>query len=155
MEDVWNGINSTALSEHNTTHISKGAKFQDFLAGPFNPSPVTALTLSTRSSEYLPLHKDLQLLHTASKTEPFAHPFSNERAPPASRDMRNARLMKNRESAARSRARKQAYLIELKQKIEQLQEENARLIRQQQLLRETATNQWKRGNLSRTYTAPF
>lgn len=107
MEDVWNGINSTALSEHNTTHISKGAKFQDFLAGPFNPSPVTALTLSTRSSEYLPLHKDLQLLHTASKTEPFAHPFSNKIAPPASRDMRNARLMKNRESAARSRARKQ------------------------------------------------
>ncbi|XP_052725224.1 bZIP transcription factor 27-like [Vigna angularis] len=113
MEDVWDGINLTSLSGHNTntTPTSKGANFQDFLARPFNSftvdtSPVTALTLSTRS-EYPPPQKDLQLVHTASKTEPFAHPFSNKRATPPSRDMRDARLMKNRESAARSRARKQ------------------------------------------------
>jgi len=111
MEDVWDSIKLTSLSDHNTTHISKATKFQDFLARPFNsfavdPSPVTALTLSTRS-EYPPPHKDLRLLHTAPKTEPFADPLSNKRAPPASRDMRHARLMKNRESAARSRARKQ------------------------------------------------
>ncbi|QCD82098.1 hypothetical protein DEO72_LG2g2431 [Vigna unguiculata] len=106
MEDVWDGINLTSLTDHNT----KAAKFQDFLPRPFNSfivdtSPVTALTLSTRS-EYPP-PQNLQLVHTASKTEPFAHPFSNKRAPPPSRDMRDARLMKNRESAARSRARKQ------------------------------------------------
>lgn len=112
MEDVWDGIKLTSLSGHNsdTTPTSKGANFQDFLARPFNSftvdtSPVTALTLST-CSEYPPRQKDLQLVHNASKTEPFAHPFSNKRAPP-SRDMRDARLMKNRESAARSRARKQ------------------------------------------------
>ncbi|XP_022640132.1 bZIP transcription factor 27-like isoform X1 [Vigna radiata var. radiata] len=161
MEDVWDGINLTSLSGHNsdTTPTSKGANFQDFLARPFNSftvdtSPVTALTLST-CSEYPPRQKDLQLVHNASKTEPFAHPFSNKRAPP-SRDMRDARLMKNRESAARSRARKQAYLFELKQKIKQLREENARLRKQQQLqLGESATNEWKKGNLYRTYTAPF
>ncbi|CAJ1942303.1 unnamed protein product [Sphenostylis stenocarpa] len=156
MEDVWEDINLTSLSNHspNTTHISKGAKFQDFLARPFNtftvdPSPVTALTLSTRSEHPLP-HKNLQLAQTVSKTDPFAIPFANKSAP-ASRDMRDARLMKNRESAARSRARKQeniasssssspfvvesAYLFELKLKIKQLQEENARLRRQQQLVR--------------------
>ncbi|WVZ23119.1 hypothetical protein V8G54_001663 [Vigna mungo] len=180
MEDVWDGINLTSLSGHNTntTPTSKGAIFQDFLARPFDSftvdtSPVTALTLSTRS-DYPPPQKDLQLVHTASKTEPFAHPFSNKRAPPLSRDMRDARLMKNRESAARSRARKQeniassstlsfraspkstAYLFELKQKIKQLREENARLRKQQQLhLGESATNEWKKGNLYRTYTAPF
>uniref|UniRef100_A0A2N9FPG4 BZIP domain-containing protein n=1 Tax=Fagus sylvatica TaxID=28930 RepID=A0A2N9FPG4_FAGSY len=41
------------------------------------------------------------------------------------------RMIKNRESAARSRERKQAYTVELESLVTQLEEENARLIREE------------------------
>ncbi|KAL5973584.1 hypothetical protein ACLOJK_030237 [Asimina triloba] len=44
---------------------------------------------------------------------------------------RQRRMIKNRESAARSRERKQAYTVELESLVMQLEEENARLQRQQ------------------------
>ncbi|CAN6320163.1 unnamed protein product [Urochloa humidicola] len=44
-----------------------------------------------------------------------------------SNERRKKRMIKNRESAARSRARKQAYTNELENKISQLEEENERL----------------------------
>ncbi|XP_058087141.1 ABSCISIC ACID-INSENSITIVE 5-like protein 5 isoform X2 [Magnolia sinica] len=44
---------------------------------------------------------------------------------------RQRRMIKNRESAARSRERKQAYTVELESLVMQLEEENARLLRQQ------------------------
>lgn len=130
MEDVWEGINLTSLSDHNTntnTNTSKGANFQDFLSSPFtnfstiasDPSPpVTARTLSTRSEFHFdPLtHKDLQLGQphhkNGSKVEPFGKPSGIKRIL-QSGDMRKARLMKNRESAARSRARKQENIASL------------------------------------------
>ncbi|KAI9071187.1 hypothetical protein K1719_046849 [Acacia pycnantha] len=40
---------------------------------------------------------------------------------------RQMRMIKNRESAARSRARKQAYTVELEAELNQLREENAHL----------------------------
>ncbi|KAL6216283.1 hypothetical protein ACLB2K_009506 [Fragaria x ananassa] len=49
-----------------------------------------------------------------------------------SRHVRHKRMIKNRESASRSRARKQAYTSELELKLELLKEENARLRMQQQ-----------------------
>ncbi|TVU47241.1 hypothetical protein EJB05_06834, partial [Eragrostis curvula] len=48
-------------------------------------------------------------------------------------DRRKKRMIKNRESAARSRARKQAYTNELENKIAQLEEENKRLRRHKAL----------------------
>ncbi|RLN40734.1 hypothetical protein C2845_PM01G13620 [Panicum miliaceum] len=48
-------------------------------------------------------------------------------APERSNDRRKKRMIKNRESAARSRARKQAYTKDLEIKILQLEEENERL----------------------------
>ncbi|KAH1206245.1 hypothetical protein GmHk_16G046758 [Glycine max] len=113
MEDVWEGINLTSLSDHNTntnTNTSKGANFQDFLSSPFtnfstiasDPSPpVTARTLSTRSEFHFDsaTHKDLQLGQphhkNGSKVEPFGNPFGNMRILPSG-DMRKARLIKNR-----------------------------------------------------------
>ncbi|KAH7432923.1 hypothetical protein KP509_07G046200 [Ceratopteris richardii] len=48
-----------------------------------------------------------------------------------SMERRQKRMIKNRESAARSRARKQAYTIELEAEVAKLKEENARLKREQ------------------------
>ncbi|KAF9675070.1 hypothetical protein SADUNF_Sadunf10G0193200 [Salix dunnii] len=48
-------------------------------------------------------------------------------------ERRQKRMIKNRESAARSRARKQAYTNELENKISQLEEENERLRKQREL----------------------
>lgn len=42
------------------------------------------------------------------------------------------RMIKNRESAARSRERKQAYTVELESLVTQLEEENARLVREEE-----------------------
>ncbi|PIN11047.1 hypothetical protein CDL12_16356 [Handroanthus impetiginosus] len=47
-------------------------------------------------------------------------------------ERRQKRMIKNRESAARSRARKQAYTNELENKVSRLEEENERLKRQQE-----------------------
>lgn len=48
-------------------------------------------------------------------------------------ERRQKRMIKNRESAARSRARKQAYTNELENKISRLEEENERLRKQEEL----------------------
>ncbi|KAL1352253.1 hypothetical protein HN51_016248 [Arachis hypogaea] len=48
-------------------------------------------------------------------------------------ERRQKRMIKNRESAARSRARKQAYTQELENKVSRLEEENERLKRQQEI----------------------
>ncbi|XP_051204831.1 ABSCISIC ACID-INSENSITIVE 5-like protein 2 isoform X2 [Lolium perenne] len=48
-------------------------------------------------------------------------------------ERRQKRMIKNRESAARSRARKQAYTNELENKVSHLEEENERLKRQKEL----------------------
>ncbi|GFY88045.1 Basic-leucine zipper (bZIP) transcription factor family protein [Actinidia rufa] len=76
---------------------------------------------------------------------------------------RHKRMIKNRESAARSRARKQenlspacAYTNELELEVAHLMEENARLRSQQQQLYLAAASQVPRKKtLHRTSTAPF
>ncbi|KAG9458975.1 hypothetical protein H6P81_003483 [Aristolochia fimbriata] len=47
-------------------------------------------------------------------------------------ERRQRRMIKNRESAARSRARKQAYTVELEAELEQLRKENTRLKKEQE-----------------------
>ncbi|CAK9205548.1 unnamed protein product [Sphagnum jensenii] len=54
-------------------------------------------------------------------------------------ERRQRRMIKNRESAARSRARKQAYTVELEEEVSQLKEENKRLREQQEALRKAMT----------------
>nr|WBQ20136.1 bZIP transcription factor FD-like protein [Paeonia x lemoinei] len=71
-------------------------------------------------------------------------------------DRRHKRMIKNRESAARSRARKQAYTNELELEVEKLMEENAKLMEQQERLRIAAAAQLpKKHTLHRSSTAPF
>ncbi|XP_022145433.1 protein FD-like [Momordica charantia] len=88
-------------------------------------------------------------------------PFAKKRVPDSdchanSGDRRQKRMIKNRESAARSRARKQAYTNELELEVAHLMEENAKLRRQQEELRAAAAAQVPRKHrLQRTSTAPF
>ncbi|KMT09328.1 hypothetical protein BVRB_6g134230 [Beta vulgaris subsp. vulgaris] len=74
----------------------------------------------------------------------------------ASGDRRFKRMIKNRESAARSRARKQAYISELELEVVQLTKENAMLRKQQrQFIEETSAQLPKKHGLHRTSTASF
>ncbi|KAE9606618.1 putative transcription factor bZIP family [Lupinus albus] len=150
------------------------------------PTPVTALSLSCSPPEFLfDTSMDSHLVHhqypnpnpnvtkvtcysTTTTTPPFERLNCTVSLPcfetkgftePPNRnrgERKNKRMIKNRESAARSRARKQAYTKELQLKVERLMEENARLKSQQQQSYEVAASQQKKKNtLYRTSTAPF
>ncbi|KAJ8506173.1 hypothetical protein OPV22_007059 [Ensete ventricosum] len=76
--------------------------------------------------------------------------------PTACGDLRHNRMVKNRESAARSRARKQAYINELELEVARLLEEQSRLQKDLQELRlAMAAKHSKRNTLRRSSTAPF
>ncbi|KAL9238138.1 hypothetical protein vseg_012607 [Gypsophila vaccaria] len=71
-------------------------------------------------------------------------------------DRRHKRMMKNRESAARSRARRQAYTSELEREIAELKEENAKLRKHQlELLLSAPAGIPKKNTHNRSMTAPF
>ncbi|KAI4332861.1 hypothetical protein L6164_017737 [Bauhinia variegata] len=72
-------------------------------------------------------------------------------------ERRQKRMIKNRESAARSRARKQAYTNELEHKVSRLEEENERLRKQKELekMLPCAPPPEPKYQLRRTTSAPF
>lgn len=71
-------------------------------------------------------------------------------------ERRQKRMIKNRESAARSRARKQAYTHELENKVSRLEEENERLRRQKELeVLPSIPPPEKKYQLRRTSSAPI
>ncbi|KAL8166024.1 hypothetical protein V2J09_007523 [Rumex salicifolius] len=80
-------------------------------------------------------------------------------------ERRHKRMIKNRESAARSRARKQAYTMELEQEVAKLKEENQELRKKQAEFLEMQKNQMmemmkaqqgaKKRRLMRTLTGPW
>nr|XP_043619231.1 ABSCISIC ACID-INSENSITIVE 5-like protein 7 [Erigeron canadensis]XP_043619232.1 ABSCISIC ACID-INSENSITIVE 5-like protein 7 [Erigeron canadensis] len=80
-------------------------------------------------------------------------------------ERRRRRMIKNRESAARSRARKQAYTLELEAEVAKLKEINHKLLKKQEEIMEMQNNQvvekvklpWgnKRLRLRRTLTGPW
>ncbi|XP_074310114.1 uncharacterized protein LOC141645828 isoform X2 [Silene latifolia] len=71
-------------------------------------------------------------------------------------DPKQKRMIKNRESASRSRARKQAYNNELELEVDRLKAENQRLRKQQfELLGAPPTQPPKNRSLIRTLTAPL
>ncbi|XP_042392912.1 protein FD-like [Zingiber officinale] len=74
-------------------------------------------------------------------------------------DPRKKRMMKNRESAARSRARKQAYANELEKEVDHLAKENRRLkFKYEMLLKQTLAAglpEVKKRKIQRTVSASF
>ncbi|KAK9283011.1 hypothetical protein L1049_011238 [Liquidambar formosana] len=72
-------------------------------------------------------------------------------------ERRQKRMIKNRESAARSRARKQAYTNELEHKVSRLEEENERLRKKKELekILPSAPPPEPKYQLRRTSSAPF
>ncbi|XP_010437403.1 PREDICTED: protein FD-like isoform X2 [Camelina sativa] len=145
-------------------------------SSPF-PPPATVLSLNSGAGfEFLdnqdPLvvtpNSNLQSHHNLSNIPSFNTPFEalvtstcfgkkrGQESNEGTGNRRHKRMIKNRESAARSRARKQAYTNELELEVAHLQAENARLKRQQDQLRMAAANpQPKKNTLQRSFTAPF
>eukprot|EP00252_Welwitschia_mirabilis_P016291 TRINITY_DN3594_c0_g1_i1.p1 TRINITY_DN3594_c0_g1~~TRINITY_DN3594_c0_g1_i1.p1 ORF type:complete len:439 (+),score=99.88 TRINITY_DN3594_c0_g1_i1:277-1593(+) len=82
-------------------------------------------------------------------------------------ERRQRRMIKNRESAARSRARKQAYTVELEAEVSQLKEENKELRRKQdemaerrkrqfmEIMSSLSQNSGNKPKLRRTQTGPW
>ncbi|XP_004961685.1 ABSCISIC ACID-INSENSITIVE 5-like protein 2 isoform X2 [Setaria italica] len=106
-----------------------------YMAGQLAPQPLSVATGAMLDSMY----SDGQI------TSPTLGAFSDPQTPGRKRgvsgevvdkviERRQKRMIKNRESAARSRARKQAYTNELENKVSLLEEENERLKKQKVLL---------------------
>ncbi|WCJ44287.1 Basic-leucine zipper (bZIP) transcription factor family protein [Euphorbia peplus] len=203
MEEVWQNINLTYLDKNTTGNHSSfpGVILQDFLATPrkdhpqVSPAEVSDDLMNFRPATMLSLNSssDFQFLNNEISTRQNQQPHFNglaafpspavsspcnifKKRPPEniSGDRRHKRMIKNRESAARSRARKQeslfsnilifliisffclAYTQELEMEVDQLREENARLKKQQANQLVTDEVQFtKMKKLYRTSTAPF
>ncbi|KAJ8460265.1 hypothetical protein OPV22_033191 [Ensete ventricosum] len=98
------------------------------------------------------------LVACGSKKHPLEHELNQEPGNRIDADRRKKRMIKNRESAARSRARKQAYTTELEQEVDLLLNENRTLKRQFEELKKAAKDQLSvptKHTLQRTLTAPF
>ncbi|URD76710.1 hypothetical protein MUK42_08885 [Musa troglodytarum] len=163
------GSNPTSTSTYVT-----GVTLQDFLSGDFrvaDPIPPTCCvrrpaTLSLGSSQFLArLSPNSNCSNSDGSFSSCSAGFAMvrngafENGDGTVVDRRKKRMIKNRESAARSRARKQAYTSELEKAVEHLLEENRKLkLKYEELLKQTmaaqlpAAKKWK---LQRTSTAPF
>ncbi|KAM3252216.1 protein FD [Capsicum annuum] len=180
LQDHTTNIYSTDHDHHQGANFG-GAILQDFLARPFanepsppaaaaaTASPVPASTMLNLNSvpEFHffdnPLMQNSILHPSTDSCQVVPNVSGRKRVVPetdnnSGGDRKNQRMIKNRESAARSRARKQesAYMNELEMEVAHLVEENARLKKQQQQLRLAAAAQVPRKNsLYRASTAPF
>ncbi|KAI0500032.1 hypothetical protein KFK09_018240 [Dendrobium nobile] len=177
MEEVWKDMNLATLAHESqppaaasgdTRHFFRGMILQDFLASAFKSPPSAAV-----SSELLQLTLAPTALSLSSglcgpvgpsnpaASSPFSlsakkHPLEDAPSCNAESDRHHKRMMKNRESAARSRARKQAYTNELELEVAHRAEENAKLKKQNEELRVAMAAQIpKKDFLQRTSSAPF
>ncbi|PKI75165.1 hypothetical protein CRG98_004500 [Punica granatum] len=181
MEDVWGDISRSIPRDHDPVSIS-GAILQDFIWSPFQRNWAFAGVKDSSSvvAVAAPFDCPASCLNSNSNsnsgcpkaTRPGSAPYLDGSSglnahcqkrgletKDESWDRRHKRLIKNRESAARSRARRQAYTIELELEVERLRQENAKLRKQQEKLflqLAPASDQIpKKNRLHRTLTGPF
>ncbi|TYH87556.1 hypothetical protein ES332_D01G124800v1 [Gossypium tomentosum] len=180
MEEVWGYISLASLNDHPAvTPTANPPSFpsvilQDFLAIPINkempptarsgcgtslteeitlfgslpPTPATLFTLNARSIASVAVKAPAPSFPSSCRKKGQENGENSD-------DPRHKRKIKNRESAARSRARKQAYTNELELEVARLLEENVKLRRQQDKLLASPRQIPKRNTLCRTLTAPF
>ncbi|XP_073047178.1 protein FD-like [Primulina eburnea] len=154
MDDVWKDLSLSSHNHDSTTSISAAQPpisdldFQDLLSCPLNQIHQSK---SDEQKSYSSTVSKPQIKNSRSASGPCV----DENA----RDRKMIRLMKNRESAARSRARKQAYTYELELEVAHLLKENARLRQQQEKVCVAAGDRRPKNHrlcsLYRTLTAPF
>ncbi|XAR61626.1 hypothetical protein NMG60_11016094 [Bertholletia excelsa] len=179
MEEMWKGLSLPSPYQHPMAAASHhhAYNFQDFLTRPSDKLPPTRATNDSQEPLSAPPCRCASAL-SLSYSQKTSHPsLANvgSVSPPLgdsvfaslckkrateidenSGDQRHKRMMKNRESAARSRARKQAYTYQLENEVARLMAENAKLRRQLDKYRSAASDKIpKRGRLERTLTAPF
>ncbi|KAH7692331.1 Basic-leucine zipper domain-containing protein [Dioscorea alata] len=172
MEDVWKNMTSL-ITNIKTNH--QGPLLQDFLPGGvfYKGSPLPDIincdSSQTSSGDVNCNNGNLEVMCSLSgskvccdkvgvvderKKMDHDQDLSNIGSRAA---RRRRRLIKNRESAARSRARKQAYTEELEKAVTQLLEENEQLKREREEMRLEIGAQLstKAISLQRSSTAPF
>ncbi|KAG0476105.1 hypothetical protein HPP92_012946 [Vanilla planifolia] len=134
-----------------TTAPLQGINLHDFLAGSPRDDDAPPLTTLSLHSGHLAFEPATQL----PRKRPSDLSVVSE-APDGGRVRLKQRMIKNRESAARSRARKQAYINELEMEVAHLAEENADLRRQHHELKAAMAEQAPaKGKLQRTSSAPL
>ncbi|CAM0954916.1 unnamed protein product [Alopecurus aequalis] len=105
-----------------------------FMAGQLAPQPLAVATGAILESIYSDGQIPSPMLSALSDAQtPRRKRGATGDVPDKVVERRQKRMIKNRESAARSRARKQAYTNELENKVSHLEEENVRLRRQKEL----------------------
>eukprot|EP01018_Ginkgo_biloba_P026165 Gb_11735 [translate_table: standard] len=140
---------------------AKGVVPQSALGIPANPELLdgyTDVTVGLGSGSVVNNSVSLSspMMGTSSNSPFYGKKRGSENMIDKTMQRRQKRMIKNRESAARSRARKQAYTNELENEVTELKEENARLKRQKFLekLLPAVPHQPKRV-LRRASSAPF
>ncbi|WOG93832.1 hypothetical protein DCAR_0313119 [Daucus carota subsp. sativus] len=172
MEEIWKDIpNLSSLGNPNNTF--DGVKLQEsaFLNPNYNLNPVllpasnnvVLLTPQPNSFSSSSCHQPmtLELCMQSSGSSARRKRFSISRENDDQNNISssspthrcNQRLIKNRESAARSRDRKQAYTAQLVQQLQTLKAENAKLKMKQQL--HEAAQALKKHTLKRSASCPF
>ncbi|KAK1441032.1 hypothetical protein QVD17_06868 [Tagetes erecta] len=179
MDDVWKHINNLP-SLHHTITTTHHHHFQDFLAPattpsgraiihlpsppprPLAPPLTTMLSLSTSGNSEDDQDQDLDHdpPHIKSTTRSISsHVVKVRQTSTPEYTEKFKRLMKNRESASRSRARKQARADELEHEVSRLTKENAKLKRLHkeflQLCSASTTHVPKKPRLLRSKSAPL
>ncbi|XP_061355999.1 ABSCISIC ACID-INSENSITIVE 5-like protein 3 isoform X2 [Gastrolobium bilobum] len=137
----WIGYQLTSVQQqqqHQNQQNNMMSGFPGFMAGHVVQQPIQVNTvLDGGYSEPMVTMSPTSLMGTLSDTQtPGRKRFASGIVVEKTVERRQKRMIKNRESAARSRARKQAYTHELEIKVSHLEEENERLRRQHEIERE-------------------
>ncbi|XP_050223991.1 protein FD-like isoform X2 [Mercurialis annua] len=171
---------SAAVPNASNHHAFPGMIIQDFLARPFGKDPAPPSSSGPINHTLSSSVEDQDLLNRVGSRNTAATILSlncasnvglqnhltrclgsanggtnGEENLENCKERRHKRQIKNREAAARSRARKQAYTQELEVEVANLLEENGRLKRQQEKLKAAPAQLPKKKYLYRTSSAPI